>query len=385
MPKSTAKSSGQSAGQIIGSHKCHTARDKICRQCTARRGNNLNAKLLVLGKLSESLLRKMIDNNVEERRCYYSSLPHTYLDTESHPPPHQHPNLRARLCQCALRQCALCACRLQSLCQRGCATLPVLDLCLWTCGAKSVTCVYGEGIGADALEFCCADKATGAGVDIWLCGGRENEMGIGGERGRLSLAVEVQVQVSQVRACLTATLRSESEGVSVLCCERLFVFLHAQPQVGVEVLPGLVVHSSHLAGDTPWVLEDALEERVHSLLAALAVDGDATGQRIHPQKSSMLRLGSRKPAAPARATSAVARIPPPLPGCANSRTGGEHVGDVADQCDKLAGLPLSALGAKDAHQPHSDGTRSARAGKKRGPRMVSRRPVTTHGRVTERC
>eukprot|EP00955_Chlamydomonas_euryale_P074276 361988-Chlamydomonas_euryale.AAC.11 len=45
----------------------------------------------------------------------------------------------------------------------------------------------------------------------------------------------------------------------------------------------------------------------------------------------------------------------------------------------------SALEAKDAHQPHSGGTRSARAGKKRGPGMASRRPVTTHGKVTERC
>eukprot|EP00955_Chlamydomonas_euryale_P077086 362856-Chlamydomonas_euryale.AAC.19 len=45
----------------------------------------------------------------------------------------------------------------------------------------------------------------------------------------------------------------------------------------------------------------------------------------------------------------------------------------------------SALEAKDAHQPPSGGTRSARAGQKRGPRMVRRRPVTSHRKVTERC
>eukprot|EP00955_Chlamydomonas_euryale_P112093 366111-Chlamydomonas_euryale.AAC.22 len=45
----------------------------------------------------------------------------------------------------------------------------------------------------------------------------------------------------------------------------------------------------------------------------------------------------------------------------------------------------SASEAKDAHLPCSDGTRSARAGKKKGPRMASRRPMTTHGQVTERC
>eukprot|EP00955_Chlamydomonas_euryale_P098588 365157-Chlamydomonas_euryale.AAC.14 len=45
----------------------------------------------------------------------------------------------------------------------------------------------------------------------------------------------------------------------------------------------------------------------------------------------------------------------------------------------------SASEAKDAHLPPSGGTTSARSGKKRGPRMVSRRPVTTHGKVTKRC
>eukprot|EP00955_Chlamydomonas_euryale_P055332 356106-Chlamydomonas_euryale.AAC.6 len=45
----------------------------------------------------------------------------------------------------------------------------------------------------------------------------------------------------------------------------------------------------------------------------------------------------------------------------------------------------SASETKDAHQPPSGGTRSAQAGKERGPRMVSRRPLTTHGKVTERC
>eukprot|EP00955_Chlamydomonas_euryale_P065688 359311-Chlamydomonas_euryale.AAC.4 len=39
--------------------------------------------------------------------------------------------------------------------------------------------------------------------------------------------------------------------------------------------------------------------------------------------------------------------------------------------------------AKDAHQPHSGGIRSARAGKKRGPRMVSRRPATAVGAAAE--
>eukprot|EP00955_Chlamydomonas_euryale_P043485 352598-Chlamydomonas_euryale.AAC.18 len=45
----------------------------------------------------------------------------------------------------------------------------------------------------------------------------------------------------------------------------------------------------------------------------------------------------------------------------------------------------SALEAKDAHQPHPGGTKSARAGKKRGPRMVSRRPVTTDGKVMQKA
>eukprot|EP00955_Chlamydomonas_euryale_P002455 26644-Chlamydomonas_euryale.AAC.1 len=57
------------------------------------------------------------------------------------------------------------------------------------------------------------------------------------------------------------------------------------------------------------MLKDASEERVHRLLTALAVYGDATGQRIHPQKSRIFLLGSTKPAAPDMAPSAIAGIP----------------------------------------------------------------------------
>eukprot|EP00955_Chlamydomonas_euryale_P074535 362063-Chlamydomonas_euryale.AAC.1 len=57
------------------------------------------------------------------------------------------------------------------------------------------------------------------------------------------------------------------------------------------------------------MLKDASEERVHSLLAALAGYGDAIRQRIHPQKASVLLLGSAKPAAPHMAPLAIAGIP----------------------------------------------------------------------------
>eukprot|EP00955_Chlamydomonas_euryale_P052773 355266-Chlamydomonas_euryale.AAC.5 len=65
------------------------------------------------------------------------------------------------------------------------------------------------------------------------------------------------------------------------------------------------------------------------------------------------------------------------------RRGGARICAVQHPATKSA--RPSALEAKDAHQPHSGGIRSARAGKKRGPMMVSRRPVTTRGKVTERC
>eukprot|EP00955_Chlamydomonas_euryale_P061844 358198-Chlamydomonas_euryale.AAC.1 len=52
-----------------------------------------------------------------------------------------------------------------------------------------------------------------------------------------------------------------SPALYLFAAEALARWQHAQPEVGVEVLPGLVVHRSHFADDTMVMLKDTLEER----------------------------------------------------------------------------------------------------------------------------
>jgi len=79
------------------------------------------------------------------------------------------------------------------------------------------------------------------------------------------------------------------------------------PAVGVEVLPGRVVHLVQYADDVEVLLRDAQQGTVGQFLAHMQVFKGASGQALNPQKSLLLPMGAVDPAE--QRPEAVAGIP----------------------------------------------------------------------------